>query len=47
MIGEMFLVIGMELQKNPEFEAKENTLTGAWTNPKNFDLNKNLPINLI
>ena len=24
-----------------------NTPTGAWTNPKNFDLNKNLNMNLI
>ena len=26
---------------------KNNTPTGAWTNPKSFDLNNNLNMNLI
>ena len=30
-----------------KIKIKENTPTGASTNPKNFDLNKNLNMNLI
>ena len=34
--------ISLTLWKKPQIDNKSNTPTGASTNPKNFDLNKNL-----
>ena len=32
----------LKAKNSNEHQMKKNTPTGAWTNPKNFDLNKNL-----
>ena len=45
LINEDFLILHVLLPKNARNGM--NTPTGAWTNPKNFDLNKNFNMNLI